>query len=250
MLVADIGNTRIKWGLCGAAAVERAVSLPDDSDSWRRQLDGWHIDKPERWVLAGVVPARRDKLADWLRQLGHHVEVITHFSQVPLSIIVDMPETVGIDRLLNALAAKSELTRGVPAVVVDVGSAVTVDLVNSDGAFVGGSIFPGLRLMAEALHDFTAQLPLVKASEYPTNVPARSTVTAIAAGIHWAVVGGVMALARELNLSAPSPDSLDVFITGGDASAIAPDLMDRQLYRYHVAPLLTLEGIRLTALVK
>jgi type III pantothenate kinase len=250
MLVADIGNTRIKWGVCSATAVERAVSLPDDPDSWRKQLNDWLIDKPRRWVLASVVPARRDKLADWLRDNGHQVELVSHFSQLPLSVEVDTPETVGIDRLLNALAAKSRVASGMPAVIVDAGSAVTVDLLSADGAFAGGSIFPGLRLMAEALHDFTAQLPLVKSTEHPTSVPARSTPTAIAAGVHWAVVGGVAALVRELNLSAPSAEPIDVFITGGDAAVIAPDLMDRQLYRYHVAPLLTLEGIRLAVPVK
>jgi type III pantothenate kinase len=164
--------------------------------------------------------------------------------------MVDTPETVGLDRLLNALAAKSRLPSGRPAVIVDAGSAVTVDLLNAEGEFAGGSIFPGLRLMAEALHDFTAQLPLVKATEHPTTVPARSTPTAIAAGIHWACVGGVVALIRELSMVAPSSEPFDVFVTGGDAAVIAPDLTDRELYRYHVEPLLTLDGIRLTAAAK
>jgi type III pantothenate kinase len=247
MLVADIGNTRIKWGLCGATAVERAVSLSDDSASWREQLDEWHVDSPQRWVLAGVAPERRDKLAAWLRQNGHRVDVISQYAQIPLTVSVDTPETVGLDRLLNALAAKARLARSVPAIIVDAGSAVTVDLLNEDGAFAGGAIFPGLRLMAEALHDYTAQLPLVKATEYPTAVPGRSTPTAIAAGIHWAVVGGVAALIRELSLVALGPEPLDVFVTGGDAAVIAPGLTDRQLCRYEVVPLLTLEGIRLAA---
>ncbi len=248
MLVADIGNTRIKWGLCGELAVERAVSLPDDPDSWRKQLNEWRIDKSQRWVLAGVAPNRRDELAEWLREQGHQVEVISHFSQIPLTINVDTPETVGLDRLMNVLAAKSRIAKGMPAVIVDAGSAVTVDLLDSDGAFAGGSIFPGLRLMAEALHDFTAQLPLVRVTEHPTNVPARSTPTAIAAGIHWATVGGIAALVRELRMAAPSSEPLDVFLTGGDAGVIAADLTDRELYRYHVVPLLTLEGIRLATI--
>jgi len=250
MFVADIGNTRIKWGQCGESAVERAVSLPDDPETWRRQLGDWQIDKPERWVLAGVAPARRDRLAEWLRQQGQQIEVVSHYSQIRLPVMVDTPETVGLDRLLNALAARSRLPPGTPAVIVDAGSAVTVDLLSAEGAFAGGSIFPGLRLMSEALHDFTAQLPLVKATGYPTTVPGRSTPTAIAAGIHWACVGGVMALIRELSMAVPSPEPLEVFITGGDASVIAPDLTDRELFRYQVVPLLTLEGIRLTASAK
>jgi type III pantothenate kinase len=250
MLVADVGNSRIKWGLCDSAGVDRAASLSDDPDAWREQLLAWQIAAPTDWILAGVDPDRRDKLADWLQKQGHRVTVISHFSQLSLAVEVDTPETVGLDRLLNALAAKARLARGGPAVIVDAGTAVTVDLLNEDGAFVGGSIFPGLRLMAEALHDYTAQLPLVKVTEYPTIVPARSTPTAIAAGVYWAVVGGVTALVRELSLAVLSSEPLDVFITGGDASVIAHDLVDRQLCRYEVLPLLTLEGLRLTAATK
>jgi pantothenate kinase type III len=76
-------------------------------------------------------------------------------------------------------------------------------------------------------------------------VPARSTVPAIAAGIHWAVVGGVSALLQQIAL--PSAESTPVFLTGGDAAVIAPDLLDREQFRYEVRPLLTLEGLRLAA---
>lgn len=244
MLVADVGNTRIKWGLCGPAGVERAVSLPDDVDAWRRQFEEWRI-KGGEWTIAGVHPERRDRLAAWLREQKHDVRIIDHLSQLPLTVDVDEPETVGIDRLLGVLAAKRQVSAGQFAVVVDAGSAVTVNLLDDAGAFAGGAIFPGLRLMAEALHDYTAQLPLVKVTEHAPVVPAKSTVPAIAAGIHWAVVGGVSALLLEI--APPSTEPLPVFLTGGDAAVIAPDLLDREQFRYEVRPLLTLEGLRLVA---
>src|SRR5262245_41568623 len=247
MLVADVGNTRIKWGLCGDAGIERAAALPDDPDAWRGQLVNWHLDGPQSWTIAGVHPARRDRLAGWLRELGHAVNVLDNPGKIPLRLKIDHPETVGVDRLFDTLAAKALVSPGQPAVVVDAGSAVTLNRLDAEGAFAGGAIFPGLRLMAEALHDHTAQLPLVKVTEHPTVVPARSTVPAIAAGVYWAVVGGVSALVRTLSLSVPSSEPLAVFITGGDAAVIAPDLLDRHLYRYEVHPLLTLEGIRLAA---
>jgi type III pantothenate kinase len=247
MLVADVGNTRIKWGLCGADGIERAASLPDDPDVWRKQLSEWRLTGAQQWALAGVDPRRRDQLAEWLKQSGHQVRVFDHFSQLPLQLRVDAPEKVGIDRLLNVLAAKALVPANTPAAVVDVGSAVTVNLLDESGAFGGGSIFPGLRLMAEALHDHTAMLPLVKVTEYPTVMPAKSTEPAIAAGIYWAVVGGIAALVRELHRSVPGVEPLPVFLTGGDAAVIAGDLPDRDLCRYELRPMLTLEGIRIAA---
>jgi type III pantothenate kinase len=247
MLVADVGNSRIKWGLCAGEAVVRAVALPDDADAWRRQLAEWRSEEPGQWTVAGVDPARRDRLVAWLRQGRHDVAVLEHASQIPLTLKIDAPERVGLDRVLNALAARALVAPGQPAVIVDAGSAVTVDLLDEEGAFAGGSIFPGLRLMAEALHDHTAQLPLINLADHAPVVPAKSTDPAIAAGVHWAVVGGVSALVRALHLAAPGAEPLPVFITGGDAAIIAPDLLDRHLYRYDVRPRLTLEGIRIAA---
>jgi type III pantothenate kinase len=247
MIVVDVGNSRIKFGLCGDSRVSRAASLDDDPDAWRGQLAEWRIEGPQSWAVAGVDPKRRDYFADWLKQAGHSVRVIDHFSQLPLPLAIDSPETAGIDRLLNVLAAKGQVAPATPVVVVDVGTAVTVDLLDESGAFAGGSIFPGLRLMAEALHDYTAALPLVKVAEHPTGTPAKSTVPAIASGVHWAVVGGIAALVRELHRSVPGSEPLQVFLTGGDAPAIEPDLPDRDLYHYELQPRLTLEGIRIAA---
>ena len=243
--VADVGNTRIKWGQCGPAGIERWVALTDDPDQWRRALAEWHVPDVASWVIAGVHPQRRDRLAAWLVQNGHQVRVLDRNSQVPLELKIDAPEKAGIDRLLNVLAARARVPARTSAIVVDAGSAVTVNLLDETGAFAGGAIFPGLRLMAEALHDYTALLPVVKVTDYPPIVPAKSTDPAIAAGIYWAVVGGVAALIRELHSSAPGVEPLPVFLTGGDAATIAGDLPDREMFRYEVVPTLTLEGIRL-----
>jgi type III pantothenate kinase len=242
--VADLGNTRIKWGLCNSGRVERTASLaPDNPDAWRVQLAAWKVDGPQKWTLAGVHPARRDQFAEWLRWRGDDVRILLHFSQLPIPVNVPAPEKVGIDRILNVLAAKALVPPGTPAIVVDAGSAVTVDVLDETGAFAGGAIFPGYRLMAEALHAYTALLPLVNAKAHPTVAPAGTTATAIAAGIHWAVVGGVHALIRTTSLQVPSPEPLPVFLTGGDAEAIRPDLPDADIFRYELRPTLTLEGI-------
>ena len=110
MLVADVGNTRIKWGDCDDRAVVRSVAVaPDDPDAWREQLDRWQLTAGQSWAIAGVHPARRDGLAEWLRQRGDRVRIISHYSELPLSVRVERPDSVGIDRLLNVLAARSRV---------------------------------------------------------------------------------------------------------------------------------------------
>ena len=80
---------------------------------------------------------------------------------MPLEVELEHPDKVGIDRLLNAVAANRRRQEHVAAILVDAGSAVTVDYLDGNGVFRGGAIFPGFRLMARALHDYTALLPIV-----------------------------------------------------------------------------------------
>jgi type III pantothenate kinase len=223
--------------------------LPDDSDAWQQQLTIWRLEGRLNWVLASVQPARTERLAAFLHSRGDTVRVLQRYSELPLALKVEKPEQVGLDRLLNVLGAKVHIVPGTPAIVVDAGTAVTVDLLDDDGAFAGGSIFPGLRLMAESLHDHTALLPLVDTPGAVPLVPAGSTADAIATGIHWAVAGGVSALLRALSLTVPSLEAkVPVFLTGGDAAKIQFDLMDRDSFQYQLRPTLTLEGIRVAAL--
>src|SRR5205823_978167 len=129
-----------------------------------------------------------DRFADWLRDRGDRVRVLSDNREVPIRAAVDAPEKVGIDRLLTAAAVVPHIPSGKRAVVIDAGSAVTVDLVEREGVFRGGAIFPGLRLMARALRDHTAQLPLVERFQDGQPVlPGRNTVAAITAGVYFAV---------------------------------------------------------------
>ena len=148
--------------------------------------------------------------------------------------------------MVTALAA-SRIAAGRPAVVVNVGTAVTCDLVDGSGTFRGGAIFPGPQLMARSLHEHTAQLPLVDASDLShRHGPGTDTRPAIELGIRSAVGGGIE---RLVWLYA---DALDVpplvFLTGGgaglfaDGEPLTPEPGDTRL-----VPSLTLEGIRIAA---
>src|SRR5439155_21245354 len=117
---------------------------------------------------------------------------------LPITNDVVKPEHVGIDRLLNAVAARNRLMAAKSIVIIDAGSAVTVDWVDKDGVFRGGAIFPGLQMMAKALHDYTAALPMVEDNRStPRHIlPGNSTESAIRGGVFWAVAGGIRALTR------------------------------------------------------
>ena len=122
---------------------------------------------------------------------------------------------------------------------MDAGSAVTVDLVDEQGVFRGGAILPGLRLMAQALHDYTALLPVVHI-DGDAAMPEASTVEAIRAGVVAAVLGGVERLIASVERTAAD---LQVFLGGGDGELLARRLARPAEYW----PLMTLEGLRLTA---
>jgi type III pantothenate kinase len=180
---------------------------------------------------------------------------------------------VGIDRLLAAVGVNALREPPRPAVIVDLGTAVTVDLISAEGAFQGGAILPGISMSARALHEFTDLLPLIEMAELheaPTEV-GKDTVAAMRSGLFWGTIGA----ARELiaRMSAPgdgvgsqlrrsaalrsttvagatklTPDPLSqvllpqVFLTGGAAASVAQLLAADAQY----VPDLTLGGIAIT----
>lgn len=240
--VADIGNSRIKWGRCTGECVSETVSLPhDDPAAWQRQLEIWQPRPEQRWCVAGVHPQRRDALLAWLRQRFSQVTLLQYAAQLPLRVALERPDTVGIDRLLDAVAANARRDPGRPAVIVDAGSAVTVDWLDDEGVFRGGAIFPGLRLMAQSLNSYTALLPLIAITSATPNMPGASTVAAMEAGIYWTVVGGIEKLVGRLALQANTAPA--VFLTGGNAQLLTPGLQSSVI----VWPEMTLEGTRLSA---
>jgi type III pantothenate kinase len=248
-VVVDIGNSRVKWGRVSANAVADAVSLPaDDSAAWQAQLDRWDLHQPASWLLAGVNPEGKDRLVAWLRDRGQRVTILDDWKRLPLTVRLENPERAGIDRLLIAVAANARRAPHTAAVVVGAGTAVTVDWLDADGAFCGGAILPGFHMMARALHEHTALLPLVEVPGALPPLPGDSTPAAMQAGVFWSVAGGVEALIdRMIERTQQTPQ---VSLTGGDAGLLNQALrVDRSSSKWTaiVWPWMTLEGIRLTA---
>jgi type III pantothenate kinase len=240
-VVVDVGNSRIKWGLCAPDRVRLTASLPpDDPTAWAKQVRKWELPVGLSWILAGVHPQWRDALAGWLHERGETVHILDSHKVLPLEVRLEHPERAGLDRLFNAVAANTTRRPDTAAVLIDAGSAVTVDLIDDRGAFLGGAIFPGLRLMSQSLHNYTALLPLVEVRGTPTALGTETT-GAIQAGIFWSVVGGVSQLIRQHWKD--HPQGLEVFLTGGDAPLLADELT-RQ-WPLCLWPQMTLEGIRI-----
>ena len=191
LVAVDIGNSRIKLGEFRHPASDplllpsRSVGLSLD---WTDQ-DLRHFLSPEllscAWSIASVNRPATARLLEWLAAEGvANVGVLNH-GDVPLVIEVARPDLVGMDRLANALAANRLRAPQQSAIVISMGSAITVDLVSAAGAFAGGAILPGMAMAARALHEFTDLLPLVEVQE-PPDALGKSTTEAIRAGVYWA----------------------------------------------------------------
>jgi type III pantothenate kinase len=239
-IVVDIGNSRIKWGRCQGPAVIAMAGLPhEDPAAWHDQLLRWSLTGPLVWLVSGVHPRTRDRLTSWIRQRGDEATLLESAERLTLRTRLAEPDQAGIDRLLNAVAVNSRRQAGTPAVIVDAGSAVTVDYLDTEGVFCGGAIFPGLGLMARALHEQTALLPLVDVRSPLPGAPAVATRPAMEAGIYWSVAGGIRSL---VDLYGSRAGLLpQVFLGGGDGRLLEPALGGRGVLWLEM----TLEGLRL-----
>ncbi len=218
------------------------------------------------WWIGSVNRPAAARLIEWIgRRWPQSAWKLLQGSDLPIQVQVEQPERVGVDRLLNALAADRLREAGRPAVVVDVGSAITVDWVSPNGVFCGGAILPGLEMAARALHEFTDLLPEVSFPESGEPPPALGTHTeaAIRSGLFWGAVGAIRELidqqARQAagqredfpttapwNAQTRRPFASvqpQVFLTGGAGPLLAPQLGPQVQYLPH----LTLAGIALAA---
>jgi type III pantothenate kinase len=274
LMAVDIGNSRVKFGQFQRECSEeneatKGVRTSDDpllpapiatfdlpirhdtGEFDSNRLVAWcneHLVGGTTWRIASVHRAAAVRLStalmDWAKQTGRDcpIQQLT-FRDVPLLIHVEQPDRVGIDRLLAALAANRLRQRNRAAIVVDLGTAITVDLVDTDGAFAGGAILPGIATSARALAEQTDALPQVTLDflDEPPVPLGKSTVPAIESGIYWGAIGAIRELVSQL--SAPYPSRPDLLITGGASRQVAELLKTHGAVRH--VPNLVLSGIAL-----
>lgn len=221
-IVADLGNSRLKWGrLDPAGRLADVVSLPtDDPDAWRLAWNDWGLNDSAEWAVASVNPPCAQRFGEFLRgRVTARVRWYRSAQQVGLRHTIDHPETAGADRAMAVSAAVTRGKGGVPGIVVLCGTAVTVERIGADGVWQGGAIAAGLVLTARALNALTAQLPLVTPHATPPPPWGASTRPALEAGVFWGVVGAVRELVRrQAERLSPAPW---VVWSGGDAPVLA-----------------------------
>jgi type III pantothenate kinase len=245
ILLLDIGNTHTHLGLGDDHRVVKQRHTTTAGWQTNAALEAVRAfigrRKVEGVALCSVVPkaTRRAKLQ--LRALtGREVLELTPRTLRGVGIDYPKPSTIGPDRLANAVAVRHHF--GAPAVVVDFGTAVTFDVVDRAGNYVGGIIAPGLAMMTDYLHEKTALLPKITIRDTRA-VIGRNTRDAMLIGAVQGYRGMIRALLSALRKELNSP-RLPVVATGGYAKLMA----DKMPEITAVDPRLTLEGVRLVAL--
>lgn len=195
-----------------------------------------------QWVAASVAQARADEIDDYLRR-HRPTDSLTFIQSSHLDIptVLPQPQRVGIDRLLLGLVALAQLKAQQASIVIDAGTAITVDLVRQPEGFLGGNILPGFQTSRMALFQNTAALPPPSDAvvQAVTHAWATHTSAAIDSGTFWGCVGGVKELVSQIQARQPIAH---ILVTGGDGPLLIPHL---DATRTHFHPHLVLEGIRL-----
>jgi type III pantothenate kinase len=241
-LLLDIGNTHTHVGLATTGRIQRHAQLP--TGDWRNQEAREWLPrflgktKVAGAVLCSVVPAATRQAKIILKEMEIPGHVFTH-RNCGIKVDYPQPATIGADRLANARAGLEAF--GAPVVIVDFGTAVTFDIVNRHGQYVGGIIAPGLSAMTDYLHEKTALLPRIELREIRFAI-GKSTERAMQIGAVHGYRGLVQSLIAEVKKSLGAR-RLPVVATGGFAKLIARKVPEITAVR----PLLTLEGLRLAS---
>ena len=231
LLAIDCGNTNIVFAIYDGD--EKRASWRISSDSrrstdeyvvWLTQLmrlKGINVGEIKGVMIASVVPDIQSKLVALAHRGFDLVPLCVDESNVDLGIAIniDRPEQAGADRLVNAVAAA--VWHNLPAIVVDFGTATTLDLIGPKGAYEGGIIAPGVNLSIEALYMAAARLPRIVVKPWQRDMPVlgTDTISAMQSGVFWGYVGMVEGLLTRLRHSYGA--ELPAIVTGGLAPLFA-----------------------------
>jgi type III pantothenate kinase len=246
-MAVDVGNTQTVLGLFDGEEVRGQWRIATEMHKTADELavffagllalEGLRLDEVDAVIVSSVVP----DLTRSYRNLASGVfgvpfYVVTSEIETGLDNRYDDPEAVGADRIVNAVAAGKHY--GFPAIIVDIGTATTVEAVDGEACYLGGAILTGLYVSLEALISRTAKLPSVDLEEAPPRVIATNTPDSIRSGFIYGYAGAVDALIRR-SRDELGEDGVRIIATGGPAGTIVPYCREIQ----HFDPDLTLKGL-------
>ena len=227
LLAVDVGNTQTVIGLFDKDVLGRHWRIATDktstSDELRVKLSnllgfaGLGEDDVAGIALASVVPGLTDAWTGLARQIGHDPVVVSAALDLGLPIHYAQPSEIGADRLADAVACIAR--HGAPAIVVDLGTATNFEVIDEQGAFLGGVIAPGFMTSANALFDAAERLSRMEV-ETPEHVIGTSTRMAIQSGLVYGEVSRIDGLVRRIESELGYKAT--VVATGGLANRIAP----------------------------
>ncbi len=240
----DIGNTTVEIGfiknLNNIKSFKLSTDLKKTKDDWILTLSNLFRMKNifkndiDYILISSVVPQIEDKIALAFREILEKDPLFLGKDvKIPIEIRYKKPEEVGIDRLLNAFSASRKIKP--PLIVVDLGTAVTFDVVNEDGSYEGGLIFPGMESSIDCLFSKTAKLPKINLYE-PDYVVGKTTHESINSGIYWGYVSLIDGIIDRIEHEYKT--AFKVVITGGAAEFISKGLREG----YILNRKLTMEG--------
>jgi len=253
ILTLDIGNTNIKTALFDGTEMVKywrlSTSITNTSDEYGITImnlfrhEGMDPKQVEGIVMSSVVPTVNFTIEHMCQNyFGITPMVIGPGIKTGINIRYENPRELGSDRIANAVAAFEEYGGDKPVIFIDFGTATTFGVVEKEktgtGAFLGGAIFPGIKLASEALTSGTAKLPRFALAK-PEHVIGRTTLTNLQSGMFHGYVGMVTNLVQKMK--AELGDEALVVATGGMAVLIAEEskVIDK------LDGLLTLKGLRL-----
>ena len=243
LVVLNVGNSRLALGPFRAGELgevtrvdlkDRAAWGPAIAEAWK-QVQG----RENAAIVGASVNPDMDEAVEQavLDTANRNVVWVGEDLELPIKVLTEKPEETGIDRVLNVAAAYEQIQKA--CVVVDAGTAITVDCCNEQGDFVGGAIAPGVSMMLDALHERTAKLPRVRPFEAPSEPFGKTTEQAILRGVYHGVRGMVKELVEAYATEIGTWPEL--VATGGDAPVL---FRDWELV-HAISPDLTMYGIAL-----
>ena len=248
LLVLDVGNTNTNMGAFSSDGT--LVKTWNISSDIKRSSDEYGIlilsflenskiiEKISGAIISSVVAPLSEIYIEAIEKyIGIKPLILTHKSKMPVKIDLKQPKEAGADRLANASAAA--LKYKLPAIVIDLGTATTFDIVDENKNFIGGIIAPGLKIQAQSLSAFTSKLPKLKI-EAPKEAIGKDTISAMLSGIvcgHACMIEGMIK-----NCEKQLGKKATIIATGG-FSRVLFENMEREFDV--INPNLTLEGLKL-----
>lgn len=209
-LIIDWGNSRVKAAVFHKGEILRQESLTEISPDWLLQFAPEIHKMP---TLLCSVTAKSAEIETWLGERAAWFHKLSHQSPLPIELAYESPETLGYDRLANAVAARKLAPPDHHALAIDVGTCLKFDFVHVKKGYLGGAISPGVRMRYHALHNNTDSLPLL---DEPEQMGLIGTTTE--KSMHSGVINGMLAeIEGIIQRYQDEYFPISVFLTGGDA---------------------------------